>query len=95
MAKFAECGAASLWTLINRFFVAIDERNYKEAAGLFAPDGIWHRQGKTLRGPNEILGALEGRPAHLLTRHLITNFVPIVFRADEAETKAVYHRFCR
>jgi hypothetical protein len=75
-----------LHLLVNRLFISLDERRYDELAGLFAADGVWHRQGKGLQGPAGIRSALEGRPRDLTTRHLVTNFVADITGPDSAES---------
>ena len=66
-----------------RFFRYLDRRHYDELAGLFAPDGIWVRQGAQLRGRDAIVAALAQRPAGLVTRHLISN-VWVEVESEEA-----------
>lgn len=60
---------------IYRFFLFLDERRYGDIAALMASDGVWHRQGKALRGPGDVMEALKLRPAGATTRHLITNVI--------------------
>lgn len=59
--------------LIYDFFYYLDERRYRQLSDMFAPDGVWHRQGKELRGPDTVMNAMNERPAGFTTRHLITN----------------------
>jgi ketosteroid isomerase-like protein len=33
--------------LIYRFFLFLDERSYDDLSALMAPDGVWHRRGKS------------------------------------------------
>jgi len=47
--------------LLIRFFNEFDAWRYREMVNLFAPDGVWHRQGRALKGPDAILAALEQR----------------------------------
>ncbi len=77
---------AELHFLVNRLFISLNERRYGELAELFAADGVWHRQGKTLQGPAGIRKALEGRPRDLTTRHLVTNFVADITGPASAES---------
>ncbi len=37
--------------ILIRFFNEFDARHYGEMVALFAPDGVWHRQGRALRAP--------------------------------------------
>lgn len=75
--------------LIYRFFLNLDERRYADLADLMAPDGVWHRQGKALKGPDQVLEALKLRPAGAVTRHLITNVV--VDLVDDARGHATHY----
>jgi uncharacterized protein (TIGR02246 family) len=59
--------------LLIRFFNAFDAWRYREMVELFAPDGVWHRQGKPLRGRDAILSALEQRSTTQTVRHVVTN----------------------
>ena len=75
--------------LIYRFFLFLDERRYADLSGLMAPDGVWHRQGKVLRGPGDVMDALKLRPGGATTRHLITNVVVDV--TDSARAEATFY----
>lgn len=57
---------------LTRFFNYFDQWRYDDMAALFAPDGVWHRQGKALRG-EAILAALNTRSRTQTVRHVITN----------------------
>ena len=61
--------------IIYLFFRYLDDQQYDELAALFAPEGVWHRAGKALRGPNGVREAMAQRPAGFTTRHIITNIV--------------------
>jgi hypothetical protein len=54
---------------------------------MFAPDGVWHRQGKQLRGPDAVMDAMKQRPAGFTTRHLITNVIVDVDGSDAASAR--------
>lgn len=71
-----------------RFFVALDASDYETVAAAMAPEGVWHRQGKALRGPAEVRAALAERPAGRATAHLVQNLV--VDLADERNAAARY-----
>jgi len=58
-----------------RFFAALDAGRMDEVAGAMADDGIWHRQGKALRGPDGVAAALAARPSGRITAHLVQNFI--------------------
>ena len=64
----AGCEAAVL-----AFFHALDTRRHEDVAALMTPDGVWLRQGKTLKGRAEILEALQARPAGRGTCHVVAN----------------------
>lgn len=71
--------------LVAAFAYHVDHREFDQAVALFAEDGIFERPDLSARGRGEIAQIWEGRPAHLLTRHLCH---PPFFRrvtAEEAE----------
>lgn len=43
---------------ILRFYSALDRSDYDSLAAAMAPEGVWHRQGRALRGPDEVLAAV-------------------------------------
>jgi hypothetical protein len=53
---------------------------------LFAPDGVWHRQGRALQGAAAILSALAARSASQSIRHVVTNVQVTVLDDDTAES---------
>ncbi|HLU03941.1 MAG TPA: nuclear transport factor 2 family protein [Advenella sp.] len=57
------------------FFRCLDERRYDALAALLAPDAIWRRQGKALRGPEQVQQALRQRSPTMKIAHIITNLV--------------------
>ncbi|NYT25227.1 nuclear transport factor 2 family protein [Alcaligenaceae bacterium] len=65
-----ECG-----NQVMLFFRHLDERDYDALVSLLAPDAVWHRQGKQLRGPAEALQALRQRSPNMRIAHIITNLV--------------------
>jgi limonene-1,2-epoxide hydrolase len=60
---------------VMRFYAALDTGDIDGVAALMAADGVWHRQGKALRGPAEVLAALRERPPGRVTAHLVNNLV--------------------
>jgi hypothetical protein len=72
-----------------RFFNYFDQWRYREMADVFVPDGVWHRQGKALRGRTEILAALDARSTTRRVRHVVTN-VQIDVLAADAATSLLY-----
>lgn len=55
------------------FFSALDQRRHDEVAALMAPDGVWHRQGQALVGPQAVAAALAERDPARETAHIVTN----------------------
>jgi len=62
-----------LLQLTHRFYYDLDEFRYAELAAAFREDGVWHRQGKALKGHAQIMAAMLERPRTMRTRHVITN----------------------
>lgn len=60
---------------IHRFYAALDASKMDEVVAAMAPTGVWHRQGKTLQGPEGVLAALRVRPAGRHTAHLVQNLI--------------------
>jgi hypothetical protein len=72
--------------VLTRFFNEFDLFHYDEMARLFAPDGVWHRQGKALVGHDAILEALHERSPTQTVRHVITNIQITAVDHDRAES---------
>jgi hypothetical protein len=62
-----------LLQLIHRFYYYLDESRYDDLVAAFRADGVWHRQGKALKGHAQIMAAMEERPRTQRTRHVISN----------------------
>jgi len=60
---------------INRFFHALDGHDFAACAASIAADGIWHRKGNPLVGPDAVLADLSGRGPETVSMHMITNCV--------------------
>ena len=73
-----------LLQLTHRFYYCLDEFRYQDLAALMREDGVWHRQGKVLKGRAQVLAALEERPRTQRIRHVITN----AFLSEESESSA-------
>jgi hypothetical protein len=71
--------------LLTRFFNAFDQWLYEDMGAMFAPDGVWRRQGKALRGAAEIVAALAPRSRTQTIRHVVTNTQIDVRDAETAE----------
>ncbi|MDR5782930.1 nuclear transport factor 2 family protein [Caballeronia sp. LZ065] len=67
------------------FFHCLDERTHELAVSLFAPDGVWHRNGEALRGRESIGRALAARPETRRTFHAVCN--PLVSRVDRTHAE--------
>jgi hypothetical protein len=61
--------------ILVRFFHYLDRREYEKLAALMTKQGVWHRRGTELVGPEGVLTALRSRPADFVTRHLVCNVV--------------------
>lgn len=57
------------------FFRYLDECRYDALVALLAPDAIWRRQGKVLKGPQQVRQALQQRSQTMTIAHIITNLV--------------------
>jgi hypothetical protein len=75
---------AALRVLISHW-AALDSGNYKAVAAGFAEDGVWHRQGKELKGPSMVSAAMAERPKGARTRHIVTNVLSTVKNETEIE----------
>jgi SnoaL-like domain len=58
--------------LLTRFFNAFDQWHYDDMAAIFAPGGVRHRAGQSLKG-EAILTALNKRSRTQTVRHVVTN----------------------
>ena len=77
-------------SLLAKLCIALDGRDYDALAACFAPAGTWTRQGKTLRGREEIRKTLaDTRPATLSTIHIVTN-TSIDAQSERAATGRFY-----
>jgi len=74
-------------TLI-RFFRGLDDRDYDTMVRLLADDGVWHRQGKDLRGPAMMRDELAKRSPTMVIHHLLTNVVLLSCTQTEAVVSA-------
>ena len=73
--------------LTARFYAALDASDFEQLAQAFLPAGIWHRQGKVLQGPTEVLAALANRPTGRTTAHLVQNLVVDFSGGDTATVR--------
>lgn len=63
-----------------RFFRYLDERRYDDLVSLLASQAVWHRQGRVLTGPQQVLTALEQRSPTMRIVHIITNLMADVLQ---------------
>lgn len=71
--------------ILARLFYYLDETRYDDLVALFSPDGVWHRQGKVLKGREEMMAAMRARPGTQVIRHVLTNVLVEAAGADAAE----------
>jgi SnoaL-like domain len=60
---------------IHLFFRHLDDNDYEALTALMTADGLWHRQGKELRGRPMVMEAMQARPLGLVTRHIVSNLL--------------------
>ncbi len=70
---------------ISLFFQHLDAAEFEKLAALMAADGVWHRQGKALVGPDMVRQAMRERPKDLSTCHIVSNLVVDAVDADHAQ----------
>ena len=73
---------------IHSFYMSLDSSDFQTVSGLFALNGVWHRQGKQLVGPSSVLEALLDRPVGGVTAHMVQNMVISVL--DHQSASATY-----
>ena len=71
---------------VNKFYNALDQRQYDVLVNCFTEDGVWKRQGKELEGREKIMEAMEDRSENLVIRHVVTNIEVSIIDVNEAET---------
>lgn len=79
--------AADCRDAVMRFFNALDAGRLDEVARAMADDGVWHRQGAALKGPDGVAAALAARPAGRVTAHLVQNLVVDLESEREANVR--------
>jgi hypothetical protein len=63
----------TLVQMTHRFHWYLDEFRYHDMIEMMREDCVWHRQGKVLKGREQVLAALNERPVTQRIRHLISN----------------------
>jgi uncharacterized protein (TIGR02246 family) len=74
--------------LLVRLFHCLDARDYEAVAACFTEDALWLRQGKELRGPTQVLEALQQRTATIHVHHLLTNIDVRLIGKNQAKSIA-------
>jgi hypothetical protein len=75
--------------LMATFFNRLDDRRSEDVANLMAPEGVWLRQGRELRGAAMVFEAMNQRSQTVNTRHLMTNQELTATGADAVEGRFV------
>ncbi len=78
----AERGA--IRALITHWAV-LDSSNFEAVTTGFAEDGVWHRQGKELKGPDMVRAAMAERSKGARTRHVVSNMLTTLKSETDAE----------
>lgn len=60
---------------LSELFHSLDSGDYDTLTACFAENGTWARQGKTLKGRNEIRATLASRSTTLKTIHIASNIL--------------------
>ncbi|TWF47424.1 nuclear transport factor 2 family protein [Neorhizobium alkalisoli] len=76
---------AAIIRTMNRYFIALDNREFETMTGLITPTCIWFRAGVELKGPEGLLGMTAKRPANRHSRHTLTNHVVDFIDPDTAK----------
>jgi hypothetical protein len=74
--------------IVARLFHDLDERNYDGLVNLFEENGVWLRQGKELKGREEIMAALCMRSPTYISRHVVSNFLFTSSRGEQPSAVA-------
>ena len=72
-----------------RFYSQLDAGEFEAVAQLMAPQGVWHRQGEQLSGPQGALSALGKRDPRIVSAHLVCNPVVDLLEPGLAEISAL------
>lgn len=74
---------------IAAMYHALDSSDFAYLEAMLTPDGVWHRQGKALKGAGMVRQAMKEREPGARTRHLVTNL--LIDKATENEAEARYY----
>lgn len=77
-------------SLLHDYAVAVDRGDADAMLALFAENGVLRRGELELRGRAELPRILQGRPADMVMRHLLTTVSVAVRDADHAEAVSYY-----
>lgn len=72
---------------IMAMYHALDSYDFAYLETILTPDGVWHRQGKALKGPAMVRQAMQEREPGARTRHLVSNLLIDKLTENEAEAR--------
>ncbi|NLY33329.1 MAG: SnoaL-like domain-containing protein [Alcaligenaceae bacterium] len=75
---------------IARFYHSLDQRDNESLRACLEADTVWVRQGKTLKGPEQILEALDQRDPLRVTSHQFNNLF-ITLSEDGVTANITYY----
>lgn len=75
---------------IARFYHGLDQRDNESLLACLEADTVWVRQGKTLKGPEQILEALDQRDPQRVTSHQVSNLY-IKLAEDGVMAHVIYY----
>lgn len=72
---------------IMAFFRDLDENQYESLIGRMTPDGVWARQGKVMKGHQDVRDVMGKRSTSGRVHHLIVNLMADKIEADRIEMR--------
>ena len=75
---------------IMTFFRCLDERNFPGLLARMHRDGVWLRQGKQLKGEQQIMEAMHARSKTMHVYHVLTNILVDVGSECERASLSAY-----
>lgn len=88
-AEIILAAEAAIIRTMNRYFIALDNREFETMAALITPTCVWLRAGVELKGPDGLRGMTANRPANRHSRHTLTNHV--VDFIDDSTCKLTFY----
>ncbi|MBE2278218.1 MAG: nuclear transport factor 2 family protein [Rhodobacteraceae bacterium] len=91
MAKTTDAVAAefAITGQMNRFFGALDRRDFEAMAAIMTPNAVWRRGGVDLQGREALLAAMAVRPDDRHSCHLLSNQT-VTFETQETAVLTFY-----